>query len=160
MGLWDSGWYDDRHNYQKQALEISTLNHNKWSIFLDSYYPYWIQTKQVIIGKEGKITRVFSYSDQMSISMKTSEWEAYVIFFITIYLKSYFCTKSKVFFPSNKDKLAVTDSTTPLPSSIKYTLKIMTWKFLPFWALRAYVHFIVILSSISAVHLFVYQSWI
>lgn len=63
--------------------------------------------------------------------METSDWEAFFVFFITIYLQSYFCTESKVFFPSNKDKLAVMDSTTPLPSSIKCTLKIMTWKFLP-----------------------------
>lgn len=57
--------------------------------------------------------------------MGTNDWEGYFVVFHKYTSEKLFLYRIQGFF-SNKDKLAVVDSTTPPPSPTKCSLKIMT----------------------------------
>lgn len=48
VDLWDSGSYTRTGMIIETSPGISTLDHNKWSSFLDSYHIYGTQRKQTI----------------------------------------------------------------------------------------------------------------
>lgn len=68
LGFWLI--HEDRPNYLKTSSGISTVDHNKWLLFLDSYLA---QRKQTVIVKGGggiiQLHAVFSYCDQMNSSL-------------------------------------------------------------------------------------------
>lgn len=171
VDLWDFGWCTRADKIIEISPGILTLDHNKWSLILDSYHTYGAQRKQTIRNsqREGgniqtcifllwsnKYCLYFSliYVDrkfrfykfqvhflfwQLTIKliklenrsydskMGTNDGKGNFVVFLKYTSEKLFLCWIQGFF-SNKDKLAMVDSTTPPQSPVKCTLKIRTWK--------------------------------